>query len=47
MPKTQFEVNVANGFAIDAANNVLPVLVMEVYPFRLNQFISLLHAEIK
>ena len=45
--KIQLEVNVANGFAIDVANNVLPVWWMEVYPFRVDQSKSLLHAEIK
>ena len=45
--KSQFDVNVANGFAIDVANDVLPVWWMEVYPFRFNQSKSLLHAEIE
>ena len=43
MPKIHFALNVA----IDFANNVLPVWWIEVYPFRLNQSKSLLHAEIK
>ena len=33
MSKIQFDVNVANGVAIDVANDVLPVWWMEVYPF--------------
>ena len=37
-------VNVANGVAIDVANDVLPVWWMEVYPVRFNQSKSLLHA---
>ena len=32
MPKTQFDVNIPNGVAIDVANDVLPVRWMEVYP---------------
>ena len=36
MPKIQFYVNVANGVAIDVANDVLVVWWMDVYPFRLN-----------
>ena len=47
MSKIQFDVNVANGVAIDVANTVLPVWSMEVYPFRLNQSKSLFHAKIK
>ena len=47
MSKIQFDVNVANGVAIDVANDTLPVWWMEVYPFRVNQSESLLHAEIK
>ena len=35
MSKIQFDVNVANGVAIDIANDVLPVWWMEVYPFRI------------
>ena len=30
MPKIQFDVNVANGVAIDVANDVIPVWLMEV-----------------
>ena len=33
MSKTQLDVNVANGVAIDVANDVLPVCWMEVYLF--------------
>ena len=47
MPKIQFEVNVANGVAIDVAIDVLLIWWMEVYTFCLNQSKSLLHAEIK
>ena len=47
MPKIQFDVKVANGVAIDVANDVLPVRWMEVCPFLFNQSKSLLHAEIK
>ena len=47
MPKIHFDVNVANGVAIDIANDLLPVWWMEVYPFCLIQSKSLLHAEIK
>ena len=47
MSGIQFDVNVANGVAIDVANDILPVWWMEVYPFRVNQSESLLHAEIK
>ena len=49
MPKIQFDVNIANGIAIDIANDVLLVWWMDVhvYPFRFNQFKSLLHVEIK
>ena len=36
MPLNEFDVNVANGVAIDVANDVLPWW-MEVYPFRFNQ----------
>ena len=46
-PKSQFDVNVANGVSIDVLNDVLPVWWMEVYPFRFDQSKSLLHAEIK
>ena len=46
MSEIQFDVNVANGVAIDVANDVLPVWLMEVYPFRVNQSESLLHAEL-
>ena len=37
MSKIQFDVNVANGVAIDVASDVLPVWWMEVYPFRFKQ----------
>ena len=47
MPKIQFNVNVANGVAIDVANDVLQVWWIEVYCFRGNQSNLLLHAEIK
>ena len=47
MSEIQFDVNFANGDAIDVANNVLPVKWIEVYPFRVNQSESLLHAGIK
>ena len=30
-------VNVANGVAIDVANDVLPIYWMEVYPFRFDK----------
>ena len=45
----EFDVNVANGVAIDVANDVLPVwwIDVHVYPFCFNQSESLLHAEIK
>ena len=35
MPKSQFDINVANGVAIDVANDVLSVWWMEVIPFSL------------
>ena len=47
MSLNEFDVNVANGVAIDVANDGLPVWLMEVCPFRFNQSKSLLHAEIK
>ena len=47
MSKIQFDVDVAYGVDIDVANDVLPVWLMEVYPFRFSQSKSLLHAEIK
>ena len=47
MSKIAFDVNVANGVAIDVAIVVLPVWWMEVYPFRFIQYKSLLHAEFK
>ena len=47
MSEIQFDVKVAKGVAIDFANDILPVWWMEVYPFRVNQSESLLHAEIK
>ena len=43
MPKIQFDTSVANGFVIDVDNDVLPVRLMEVYLFGLNQSIFLLH----
>ena len=46
MSEIHFDINVANGVAIDVANDVLPVWWMEVNPFRVNQSESLLHAEI-
>ena len=33
----EIDVNVANGVAIDVANDVLPVWWREVYPFQFNQ----------
>ena len=47
MLQSKSVVNVANGVAIDVANDVLPVWWMEAYPARFNQSKSLLHAEIK
>ena len=47
MSKTQLDVNVANGVAIDVANDVLTVWWTEVYPFGLSQSKSLLHTEIQ
>ena len=47
MPLNEFDVIVANDFAIDIANDVLPVWLMEVYPFCFNQSNTLLHSEIK
>ena len=47
MSEIQFDVNVANGVDINVVNDVLPVWWMLVYPFRVNQSESLLHAEIK
>ena len=47
MSEIQFDINVANGISIDIANDVLPVLWMEVYHFCVYQSESLLHAEIK
>ena len=44
MSKLQFDVNVANGVAIDVANDVLTVWWMKVYHFRFNQSESLLYA---
>ena len=41
------KIDVANGLAINVANDVLPVWWMEVYPFRFSQSKSPLHAEIK
>ena len=45
MSEIQFYVNIANGVAIDIANDILPFSWMEVYPFRVNQSESLLHAK--
>ena len=47
MSVIQFDVNVANGVAIEVTNDVLPVWWMEVYPFRANQSEELLRVEIK
>ena len=47
MSQIQFDVDVANSIAIDVANDILPALWMEVYPFPFNQSKSLLHTEIK
>ena len=47
MSEFEFDVNSTNDVAIDVANDILPVWWMEVYPFRVNQSESLLHAEIK
>ena len=47
MSEIQFDVNDANGVAIDVANDVPPVWGMEVYFFCVNQSKSRLHAEIK
>ena len=47
MCKIQFDINVTSDVAIDIANDVLLVRWMEVYPFRVNQSKSLLHAKIK
>ena len=47
MSEIQFDIHVANGVAIDVANDVHPVWWIEVYPFRVNQSESLLHAEIE
>ena len=46
MSEIQFDVNVANGIAVDVANDVLMVWWKEVYPFRVNQSEELLHANI-
>ena len=43
MSKIQLDVEVANGVAIDVANDVYPICWMDVYPFRYNQSKSLLH----
>ena len=43
MSKINFDVNVA----IDAANDVLSVWWMDIYPFHVDQSKSQLHAEIK
>ena len=47
MSENQVDVNVANGVAIDVANDVLPVWWIEVYHFRVNQSESLLRVKIK
>ena len=44
MPKIKFDVNVANGVAIDVANGVLPVLWMGVYHFCFNESNQLLNS---
>ena len=41
MPKTQSDVNVANGGAINFAYDVTPIWYIDIYPFRLNQSIPL------
>ena len=41
MSQIAFDVNVANGVAIDIDNDVLSVWWMEVYPYRFNQWKSL------
>ena len=46
MSKSQFNVDVANGVAIDVAKDVVTVWWMEVYPFCFNQSKLLLHTEI-
>ena len=46
MHKIQFDVKVANSFAFDIANDILPIWWMEVCTlFHFNQSKSLLHAE--
>ena len=45
MPKIQFDINIANGVAIDVAN-ILLVWWMYVCPFGYSQSNSLLHAAI-
>ena len=49
MSKIQFDVDVADGAAIDVDNDLLPVWWMEVYmyTFSINQSKSLLHAHMK
>ena len=47
MSKIQFDVNAANGIAIEVANDVLLVWWMEVYLFRVDQSKSLFQAKIK
>ena len=43
----QFDVNVANGVAVDVAKEVLLFWWNDVYPYCVNQSESLLHAEIE
>ena len=47
MSKIQFEINVADGIAIDVANDILPVWWIAIYVLGFNQSKSLFHAEIK
>ena len=44
MSNIKFEVN---GIAVDVANDILPVWLMEVYLFRMDQSRSLVHTNIK
>ena len=37
MFKIQFDVNIANGVAIDVAHDALPDYLMEAYPFLVKQ----------
>ena len=45
MSFNEFDVNVANGVAIDVAYDILSVWWMEVYPFHFSQSKSLLQAK--